>query len=186
MASRRRVVACRLESGRSRGSGRRRRRTDLLHSPARRPRQASLRRFDLKKREEETLADGIDEFQISAEPQEDPLCSSAAARRASRRPDRQWASSTRASSPRARMRFNLGRDLGAGRASRRMGTDPSRSVANQPRLLLCDQHARRRLERDLAEIRRAAAPPGQPRRLESRHADDAQRAVGRPQLPGRR
>ena len=35
----------------------------------------SLRRFDLKTREEETLADGIDVFHISADQQEDPLSS---------------------------------------------------------------------------------------------------------------
>ena len=80
----------------------------------------------------------------------------------------------------------LGSDLGAGRAPRRMGADPPRSLADQPRLLLRDQHARRRLERRLAEIRRAPSPPGHPRRPEPRDADDAQRAVGRPQLPGRR
>ena len=57
------------------GPGRRRRGADLLHPPRGRPAgpgpagrgKPSLRRFDLKTREEETLAEGIDDFQLSAD-----------------------------------------------------------------------------------------------------------------------
>ena len=66
----------------------------------------SLRRFDLKTREEETLADGIEGFNLSADH-----------KKILYRPARSEESSTRASSARETALWRPGRDLGPDRAS---------------------------------------------------------------------
>ena len=111
----------------------------------------SLRRFDLKKREEETLADGIDDFQISADRKKILYASGGTPDGGPPGPltlgivdagqvhEGRWRTAARG-------------DLGAGRAPRRMGPDPPRSLADQPRLLLRDEHARCRLECRLAQV----------------------------------
>ena len=141
---------------------------DLLHppwgpagpGPARG--KPSLRRFDLKKREEETLAEGIDDFQLSAD-RKKILYSVRRVRLAVGLPRARppWASSTRANSPRETARSTWGRSR-CESSPRRMGPDLARSLADQPRLLLRHQHAWGRLERHPAEIRRSSSPTWRP------------------------
>ncbi len=140
----------------------------------------TLRRFDLKTREEETLAEGIDDFRLSADGKKMIYRFRRSGRRRSAR-------RTRGSAPvvgivdagqvqQGRRRAQAGRDLGAGRAAGGMGADLPRGLADQPRLLLRTEHARGRLEGDAEKVRGNPSPRRQPRRSEPRDPDDAQRA----------
>ena len=102
----------------------------------------SLRRFDLKTREEETLAEGIDGFVLSAD-----------------RKKIFYRAGEVAGIVDAG-KFNKGdgalaldrRDLDPDRAPRRVGPDLPRGLADQSRLLLCPEHARGRLGRGAGEV----------------------------------
>ena len=188
-----RVVALPIEAGHLASSGGRRRRADLLHPPRGGPagpgpagaREAVAEAVRPQDPRGGNARRGDRRIPALGRPQEDPLRSPA-------RPPRPVLAAgprdrRRGQVQQGRRRAQARRDLGAGRAAGGMGADLPRSLADQPRLLLRDQHARGRLGRHATEVR-ASSCPTWPRRddLEPRDPHDAQRAVGRPQLPGRR
>ena len=147
--------------------------------PAARPSPGTpaLHRFDLKTREEETLAEKRRRIPALGRPQEAALP----------RPRRPAASSTPASSRPARARLPIDVDLGADRAARpsgrRSSTRPGGSTATTSTPPTCTAPTGRRSARSTQPFLPDLADP---RRPEPRHPLDVQRAGRRPQLPRRR
>ena len=134
--------------------------------PRGRPAAASRRskRFDLKTREEETLAEGIDEFQISAD-RKKILYQAGGPRRTARLPPGplSWESSTPASSPRETARSTSMRSrCGSSRErnGRRSSAKPGGSTAITSMQPTCTGPTGTPCGRKYEEL---PAPPRQPR-----------------------
>ena len=139
--------------------------------------KSALNRYDLTARKNETLLPDVSGYVVSADGEE------AAVRERQQLVDRLDDEEDRAGGRPAERR----RDRSARRSARRMEADLRRGVADQSRLLLRPEHARRRLGAAAREVRGVPAARGDARRPESRAAVDVERAVGRtPQRRRRR
>ena len=127
-----------------------RRGPDLL--PARRPTtKKALQRFDLKERKTETLLADVGRATSLRRREEAPLPARRTPGRSSARRRRRSTASEGDAQDR--------RDRGPDRPARRVAADLPRGLADQPRLLLRPEHARRRLEGDAREVRAVPAAP---------------------------
>ena len=133
---------------------------------------SSLVRFDLKTREEETLAEKVDGFKLSGD----------------RKKVLYHSKEIVGDRRRRQVRRRQGRaadrgDLGQGRPPGRVGRDAPGGLADQSRLLLRQGDARRRLAGDAGQVRQAPARGPHPRRPQPGDPGDVQRAGRGPQLP---
>ena len=135
----------------------------------------SLVRFDLKAREEETLAEKVDDFRISRDRKKLLYHSKET-----------WGIADVGKFAVGKDALPIGVDLRQGRPPCRVGADLPRGLADQPRLLLRQGDARGRLAGDPGEVRKAPPRGAHPVRLEPPDPGDVQRAGRRPQLPQRR
>ena len=140
--------------------------------------KSALNRYDLTTRKNETLLPDVSDYVVSADGKKLLYAQRQQRGRLSRR--------RRTIQP-AEGRLNVDGDRSARRSARRVEADLRRGVADQPRLLLRPEHARRRLGAAAREVRGVPAARGDASRPQSRAAVDVERAVGRtPQRRRRR